>query len=622
MVILKIEIQNFRLYYKQNTFLFTNGLNLIIGGNGDGKTTFFDAVEWLIRTDGTNKMDTKFISKKRISELFSNDSDDVRVAMTYEHKGKVKTLEKGVRFTKSLDGEISTSNYTFSLVEGNGVERIIKDGTAFDKDIPSEMRRFIMFKGYVDLDVMQNSNSLKFLVDNFGEVQDFETYFAFMEYATKRADKAQENAQKLDKKNWEKINGYKHIIKEETGILSDIEREIKMKENEAIYFENLLKSIERDVESSKLLVSVNRRIETLFQKRSETIARIRENYTRNLIDENWILLGFDEIAKEYSAKVYEVACKCEKEPSLKHGYISELENQDVALYESYDEIADMRHKIQEAIAFNNRLHDEVKKLNIKLEDEYVQKKRLLAQTDGLTEEQLLANYDNISSWMEHKNRAENRIDSLKRKREENKAKLEEAQMALSKISEGTSAALYAKTALIIRQISEAFKNAKEINKRKWLCTLEEEANLFLKKLRDDNFCGTIRIVEKQNGQCESFLMDDDSMRIYCPGDSLRIAYLLSIMLAIGKINRMASHDELPLLFDAPVSYFDTEQGNNLFASLDCQTIILTRDYLNYNKVIDFEKLKNYPCTLYRIEKKRPFDSKRLSTLQVSVTRLQ
>ena len=52
MIILKIEIENFRSYYKQNVFELTNGLNLIIGSNGDGKTTFYEALEWLFRTDG------------------------------------------------------------------------------------------------------------------------------------------------------------------------------------------------------------------------------------------------------------------------------------------------------------------------------------------------------------------------------------------------------------------------------------------------------------------------------------------------------------------------------------------------------------------------------------------
>ena len=112
MVIRKIEICNFRIFYKDNAFELLDGLNLILGWHGDGKTTFFDALDWLFRTDGTNKMDTKYISKKRIEELFSGDSDNVRVAMTYEHKGKVKVLEKVFRFTKSFDDEVGTTNYT------------------------------------------------------------------------------------------------------------------------------------------------------------------------------------------------------------------------------------------------------------------------------------------------------------------------------------------------------------------------------------------------------------------------------------------------------------------------------------------------------------------------------
>ena len=56
MILQKIEIQNFRSYYKFNTFELINGFNLIIGSNGDGKTTFYEALEWLFRTDGTNKI--------------------------------------------------------------------------------------------------------------------------------------------------------------------------------------------------------------------------------------------------------------------------------------------------------------------------------------------------------------------------------------------------------------------------------------------------------------------------------------------------------------------------------------------------------------------------------------
>ena len=76
--------------------------------------------------------------------------------------------------------------------------------------------------------------------------------------------------------------------------------QIKNKENEAVNFDSLLKSIEQSKEASKLLIAVNRRIETLSQKRAQTQARIDENYTINLLDNMWILMGFGDIAEEYN----------------------------------------------------------------------------------------------------------------------------------------------------------------------------------------------------------------------------------------------------------------------------------------------------------------------------------
>ena len=712
MIIQKIEICNFRSYYKNNTFELSNGLNLIIGSNGDGKTTFYEALEWLFRTDGTNTMDSKCISKKRIEELFANESDDVRVLMTYEHKGTIKILEKMFHFTKSFDGEVSPSNYSYTLTELNGVERIVKNGILFDYDLPSEIRKYTMFKGESDLDVFQNSNALKMLVETFSDVKDFEAYFAFMEYATKKADQARDNAQKLDKKNTDRIKQLKYIIERESSTLSDIEREIKIKENEAVNFEGLLKSIERSKEASKLLINVNRRIETLSQKRSQTQARIDENYTISLLDDMWILMGFGDIAEEYSSKVNEIDLKRRKleqdylltagadkvlkkmqtmktdfvplpvhipgqkimqemldeevckicgrpakkhseaweymlhrleeykeslksdedeeiEPYYKNNYVVELQKRDTTLNDNLAEITKMRRKIQDAIAFNNRLHDDVKKIDANLNLEFEQKKRILAQTDGLTEEQLLSNYERISNWVEQKNKAENRIDFLKRERAQHRANLDEAQEALSKLAEGTSAAIYAKTSLIIRQISEAFKTAKETNKKRLLHAIEDESNIFLEKLNNNDFKGTIRILEKVNGQGEAVLMNNDNTRIFNPNTALRTTYLMSVLFAIGKLSSEKDKTEFPLLFDAPTSSFtDAKESEffNVISTLNKQVIIVTKSFLkeseNGEVVLDQNKVGEISGRIFRIEKKKPFDDKKLGTIQTVISKIK
>ena len=113
MIIKKIEIDNFRSYYKHNEFEFINGFNLIIGANGDGKTTLFEALEWLFNTADTKKTDVKYVSKKRSDELDANTSDKVRVAVTYDQDGSLRLLEKSFSFTNLLMGKFHVQSMNF-----------------------------------------------------------------------------------------------------------------------------------------------------------------------------------------------------------------------------------------------------------------------------------------------------------------------------------------------------------------------------------------------------------------------------------------------------------------------------------------------------------------------------
>ena len=709
MIIQRIEINNFRSYYRHNSFELTNGLNLIIGSNGDGKTTFYDALDWLFRTDDTNKMDTKYISKKRIEELSTNEADDVRVAMTYEHKGKSKILEKMFHFTKSYDDEVNTSNYTFSLIEHDGVERILNDGRDFDKDLPYDFRKFIMFKGEDDLNVIQSSNAMKILVDNFSEVREFDSYFEFTKYATAQAEKARDDAQRLDRKNEAEIKRLNQTISTETDILSDIEREIENKQNEAVNFENLLSNIKQSEEAAKLLVSVNGRIEQLSKRRTEIKGRINENYTINLLDDMWILLGFSDIAEEFSTKVSELdkkrrkleqtylftagqekaikkmqtdfvplpvyipgqkimqemldeeVCKICGRPAKKHSeawefmlhrleeyrdslkvpeeeeispyylnnYIVELQKSDNTLNDNLADITKLRHIIQERIALNNRLHNDVRKIEASLETELENKKRILAQTDGLSEEQLLANFDKISKWMDNQKNAENRVKTLKSKQVEHQIILDDARNKLSKMAENTPAAIYAKIATIIRNISDAFKTAKEDNKLRLIHTIENEANLFMEKLNTNDFKGTIRIIEKANGQGEAMLINNDEARIFNPNTALKTTYLMSILFAIGKLLSEKDKTVFPLLFDAPTSSFTEAKESEFFkeiSSLNKQVIIVTKSFLKESApgevVLDRNRLNSIDGSIFRIEKKKPFDDKKLGTIQTIISKIK
>jgi len=714
MVIKRLEINNFRSYYKSNVFEFNDRLNLIIGANGDGKTTLFDALEWLFRTDNTNKMDVKYISRKRSDELCPNESDNVSVSLSYEHDGKLKVLEKNFMFTKSFDEDISTSNYSFTLSEQNGVERISKDGMLFEYDFPTEIRKYSMFKGESNLDLFQQSNALKSLIETFSDVKDFESYSKLLDYATRKAEQARDNAQKLDHKNEDKIKGLRSTISMESNIISDIDRELKTKSEEVTNFGQLLKSIEQSQEASKLLRNINARIETLSTKRSNTQALIKENYSTCLLDKLWALMGFETIAKEYGEKVSaldlkrrkmeqkhaikygmekqkekmqtaftplpahipgpnimqemldEEVCKVcgrpapknsdawnfmaqklkdyyemmkepvkdddaelDVPPLFKYDYIGELQKSNTTLTDHLNQITRIRHEVIELISLNNRLHDDVKKLDEQLDQAYEAKKRILAQADGLSEEQLMANFQNISNWMDRQKTAKSRIDFLKNQRLKHQETLDEAQEKLNKMAEGTTAANYVKTWQMINQIKNAFKSAESLNKKRLLMSIEDKANSYLDKLNTDDFKGQIRIIEKPNGQGEAVLTNSDGSRIFNPNTALRTTYLMSVLFSIGQLSSERKETEFPLIFDAPTSSFTEAKESeffNVISNLEKQVVIVTKSFLEEDRTgkvqLDAEKINTINGTVYRIEKKRPFDDRDLGTIQTVIKKIK
>lgn len=306
MIIRRITIENFRSYYGSVTFDISEGLNLIIGSNGDGKSTFFDALAWLLTNDGKKIEDSQLISKKRAAELVSGESDDVRVVLNYEHDGQARMLEKSFRFTKALDNSISTSNPSFILFKNTSSGKDYVAGASYERDFPSEVRQYSMFKGEDKLNVFRSSDSLKVLLDLFSEVKGFDPYIQFMEDSVTRANNAANVARSKDRTNAKKTADLIRDIKVEDELIKAMEKELREKEKTSTDLELMLKNIEDSHEASQLLVSTNRRIDSLQSRKATLYSKIQENYTTRLLDEMWILMGFEPIAKEFTSKIHQV----------------------------------------------------------------------------------------------------------------------------------------------------------------------------------------------------------------------------------------------------------------------------------------------------------------------------
>lgn len=303
MKIKKIVIENFRSYYDRKTFEIGDKLTLILGSNGDGKTTFYEALDWLFNP--IRKADSHFISVKKLSELISDQSSKVSVSAYFEHDGD-KCIEKSFSFSKSLSGEIVMSNYHFDMYENRGSERVYMQNAenVFNRIFDASVRSYSMIKGEDKLDIFNNQKeALDSLVKTFSDIRDFEPYEAFCERADEWAQAATENALKSNTNLKKKVGVLTATIEEKKQEIAKVNRELSIYRKQLVDSENFLENLESNKENTEILTTINNRISKLEQKKDIIKRRINEDYTIKLLDDKWILLNFESIKDEYSKKV-------------------------------------------------------------------------------------------------------------------------------------------------------------------------------------------------------------------------------------------------------------------------------------------------------------------------------
>ena len=140
---------------------------------------------------------------------------------------------------------------------------------------------------------------MSYLVETFSQIRDFDPYLKFMGEAKKMAELATDNAIKADKKNTTAAQNLRNKIIEEEKQIGNFQSELKQKLTDAVNFQTLLEDLEKNKEASKDLVDLNGRLENLKLTKDQIQRSINENYTFRLLDEMWILMGFEPIAQEY-----------------------------------------------------------------------------------------------------------------------------------------------------------------------------------------------------------------------------------------------------------------------------------------------------------------------------------
>lgn len=303
MIVKKISIENYLCYYGVNEFELSDGLNIILGENGEGKTKFFEALDWLFNVSDDDL--ELLVSAKALEETETGESFRVRVSISVEQDYEKKIITKSFVVKKTKANECSTSNYMLEGVEENKTgERAQVDGkNLLDRIFPFQIRKYSMFKGEAELDIFKSEEALTNLINLFSDAKHYDKYAEKGAYLKDKAEKAVEDSSKADKKN-EAL--YKKLESDIQSLENEKHRcsvHLTSTENEIRKIEGNLQAAGSYVKNAEALDTINSRIKNIDDKISKLYGNIDENYTTNLFDQNWIAVNFESIHHEFAKKI-------------------------------------------------------------------------------------------------------------------------------------------------------------------------------------------------------------------------------------------------------------------------------------------------------------------------------
>jgi DNA sulfur modification protein DndD len=303
MIIRKVQIENYLCYYDSNTFELSEGLNIILGENGEGKTKFFEAIDWLF--NGENRELDMLVSAKKLNETEIGDSFLVKVLMTVEQYGEKSVITKSFIARKEKANECSTSSYMIEgISENSSGERTQVDGQALlDRIFPFEIRKYSLFKGEAELNIFESERALTNLINLFSEAKHYDKYSEKIAILRDKAEKAVDDSAKTDKKNemlYKKLESDINFLEKEK---SKYNVHLISTEEEIRKLEGNLQLAESHVNNADALQILNKRIKDIEGRILSLTGGIDENYTTALFDENWILVNFESIHKEFAKKI-------------------------------------------------------------------------------------------------------------------------------------------------------------------------------------------------------------------------------------------------------------------------------------------------------------------------------
>lgn len=318
MYLQKLTIFNFRSYYGRKDFLFSRHLNLILGSNGDGKTTFFEALNWVLTPDYAIKDDDEklpeapsLVSAKMFNELPVGQSDKVLVSVELRNNsGSLRIIERSFSVAKRTDGSMKIEGRAHKAFQQVGVKKkefsSLKDLFEKENVFPPIIKKYHLFKGEDRLNIFDDKDTLQTLIDMFSEVKDFGPYKDFAAYAHSLLQNEVERLKKKEGQNLAKIANSQKTVVDLSKLLENTERELSQARSKYKEASDNIDAIDSDYDIIKETARKEKKVSSIKQEIVRLEDKIDEKYSFKLLDNQWILMGFAPVLQEFNRKLESV----------------------------------------------------------------------------------------------------------------------------------------------------------------------------------------------------------------------------------------------------------------------------------------------------------------------------
>ncbi len=323
MILTSIELNNFMCYAGFNRFDFKEGINVIIGDNGYGKSKLFDAFYWVMYDQCFNTSQKAFRNTSQLKKLIVSDKAIAEtdqgpimasVILTFHNtdKDSIYILERRYQVRKvgdsvmeDTESEEIVSHKEMSILNARVVTDPVKIESIKKSILPDNIKPYMWFQGeqvesIIDFNkhdtLTQAINVLSNITrfDNIIEIAD-----SLKESSTKELNRKQRDLSK-DRGESERLELDRQQILNQIKQLEI--QELQVKDNLAKAEERSETLLNKQAEATKIRELEERRksiernlTEVQFEFNSEQV-----NLHKRMFTNKWVLKGTDGLFEEYS----------------------------------------------------------------------------------------------------------------------------------------------------------------------------------------------------------------------------------------------------------------------------------------------------------------------------------